>query len=55
MEVETEKVTVEIPSPFAGTVSAVLVEAGETVDVGTALAEIGGSDGAAEAATASIG
>ena len=56
VEVETEKVTVEIPSPFAGTLSAVLVAAGETVDVGTALAEIGeggAAPAAAESATAS--
>ncbi len=46
VEVETEKVTVEIPSPFAGTLAAVLVAAGETVDVGTALAEIGESGAA---------
>jgi 2-oxoisovalerate dehydrogenase E2 component (dihydrolipoyl transacylase) len=50
VEVETEKVTVEIPSPFAGTLSAVLVAAGETVDVGTALAEIGESGAASTAA-----
>jgi len=41
VEVETEKVTVEIPSPYAGTLLTLLVGAGETVDVGTALAEIG--------------
>ncbi len=39
VEIETEKVTVEIPSPFEGRLSAVLVEAGETVPVGTPLAE----------------
>lgn len=39
VEVETEKVTVEIPSPYEGTLSAVLVDAGETVPVGTPLAE----------------
>ena len=43
VEIETEKVTVEIPSPFAGTVSAVLVPEGETVTVGTPLAEIAGT------------
>lgn len=40
VEVETEKVTVEIPSPFAGTLTTQLVPEGETVPVGTALAEI---------------
>ena len=40
VEVETEKVTVEIPSPFAGTLTSVLVPEGETVPVGASLAEI---------------
>ena len=39
IEVETEKVTVEIPSPFEGTLASVLVGEGETVPVGTPLAE----------------
>ncbi len=39
VEIETEKVTVEIPSPFEGTLAAVLVGEGETVPVGTPLAE----------------
>ena len=34
-EVETAKAAVELPSPFAGTVTALLHEAGDTVDVGT--------------------
>ena len=40
VEIETEKVTVEIPSPFAGTLTQVLVPEGETVPVGAPLAEI---------------
>lgn len=40
LEVETEKVTVEVPSPFAGTVRRILVPEGQTVAVGTILAEI---------------
>lgn len=44
VEVETEKVTVEIPSPFAGTLEAVLVAEGETVPVGAPLAEIATAD-----------
>ena len=47
VEVETEKVTVEIPSPFEGRLSAVLVDAGETVPVGTPLAEFQASGEAA--------
>jgi pyruvate dehydrogenase E2 component (dihydrolipoamide acetyltransferase) len=34
VEIETAKAVVELPSPFAGTVSALLVKEGETVDVG---------------------
>ncbi len=40
LEVETEKVALEIPSPAAGVVSEVIVQAGETVPVGTLLARI---------------
>ena len=39
-DVETEKVTTEIPSPMAGGVTQILVEAGTTVPVGTKLAVI---------------
>jgi 2-oxoisovalerate dehydrogenase E2 component (dihydrolipoyl transacylase) len=35
VEIETAKAVVELPSPWAGTVSALLVAEGETVDVGT--------------------
>ena len=35
VEVESAKATVELPSPFAGTVAALLVEPGRTVPVGT--------------------
>src|SRR6516225_6843308 len=35
VEIETAKAVVELPSPYAGTVSALLVAEGETVDVGT--------------------
>jgi 2-oxoglutarate dehydrogenase dihydrolipoamide succinyltransferase (E2 component) len=38
--VTTDKIDVEIPSPSAGRLSRVLVEPGETVDVGTPLAEL---------------
>ena len=34
LEVETDKVASEIPSPFAGTLSAILAEEGTTVPVG---------------------
>ena len=34
VEIETAKAVVELPSPYAGTVSALLVAEGQTVDVG---------------------
>ncbi|MFQ5919229.1 MAG: dihydrolipoamide acetyltransferase family protein [Thermoplasmata archaeon] len=41
VEVLTEKVNVEIPSPFGGTVLELLAEEGDIVDVGTAIVVIG--------------
>ena len=50
LEIATDKVDTEVPSPAAGVLSEILVEEGETVEVGTAIAriapegaEIGGS------------
>ncbi|MBA2559368.1 MAG: 2-oxo acid dehydrogenase subunit E2, partial [Propionibacteriales bacterium] len=37
VEIETAKSLVELPSPFAGTVTELLVDEGQTVDVGTAI------------------
>jgi pyruvate/2-oxoglutarate dehydrogenase complex dihydrolipoamide acyltransferase (E2) component len=48
VEIQTDKTTVEIPSPAAGTVSRILVAEGDVVPVGTVLVVIGG-DGAAPA------
>ena len=45
VEIATDKTTVEIPSPAAGTVTRILVGEGEVVPVGTVLVVIGG-DGA---------
>jgi pyruvate/2-oxoglutarate dehydrogenase complex dihydrolipoamide acyltransferase (E2) component len=45
VEIATDKTTVEIPSPAAGTVAQILVQAGEVVAVGTVLVVIG-ADGA---------
>jgi pyruvate/2-oxoglutarate dehydrogenase complex dihydrolipoamide acyltransferase (E2) component len=47
VEIQTDKTTVESPSPAAGTVSRILVGEGEVVPVGTVLVVIG--DGAAPA------
>jgi pyruvate dehydrogenase E2 component (dihydrolipoamide acetyltransferase) len=49
VEIATDKTTVEIPSPAAGTVTKILVAEGEVVPVGTVLVVIGG-DGAEPAA-----
>ena len=51
-EVSTDKVDSEVPSPAAGVLTAILVEEGDTVDVGVALAVIDGEGGAAPAAPA---
>jgi pyruvate dehydrogenase E2 component (dihydrolipoamide acetyltransferase) len=47
LEISTDKVDTEVPSPASGTLTQVLVQEGETVDVGTKLGQIGGA--AAEA------
>jgi len=47
-DVTTDKVDVEIPSPASGVLAKLLVEPGETVAVGTPIAEIDGSGAAAE-------
>src|SRR5690606_37078239 len=45
LEVSTDKVDTEIPSPVAGVVEQILVAEDETVDVGTPLAVIGAGQG----------
>src|SRR5919107_6303808 len=40
LEVETSKSVVELPSPFAGTVTGLLVNEGDTVEVGTPIITI---------------
>jgi pyruvate dehydrogenase E2 component (dihydrolipoamide acetyltransferase) len=42
LEISTDKVDTEVPSPASGVVTQILVQEGETVDVGTKLAVIGG-------------
>ena len=49
LEISTDKVDTEVPSPASGIVSEILVTEGETVDVGTVLARIGGETGTAVA------
>jgi pyruvate dehydrogenase E2 component (dihydrolipoamide acetyltransferase) len=48
LEVSTDKVDTEIPSPVAGVIEAILVEEDETVEVGTALVTIGSGEAPAE-------
>jgi len=49
VEVQTDKATVEIPSPASGKVARILVAEGEVVAVGTVLVVIGDDDGAGPA------
>jgi pyruvate/2-oxoglutarate dehydrogenase complex dihydrolipoamide acyltransferase (E2) component len=44
-DVSTDKVDVEIPAPASGTLARIVVEPGETVEVGTVLAELEVGDG----------
>ena len=50
VEIQTDKTTVEIPSPAAGKVARILVAEGETVAVGTVLIVIGEANGHADEA-----
>ena len=52
VEVNTDKVNVEMPSPFAGILREILVEEGTTVGVGTAIAVIDEAKGASSTASA---
>jgi pyruvate dehydrogenase E2 component (dihydrolipoamide acetyltransferase) len=49
LEVSTDKVDTEIPSPVAGVIEEILVQEDETVEVGTALVRIGDGSGAGAA------
>jgi pyruvate dehydrogenase E2 component (dihydrolipoamide acetyltransferase) len=46
LEISTDKVDTEVPSPGTGTLTQIFVQEGETVDVGTKLGQIGGGGGA---------
>src|SRR5947209_2617160 len=45
LEISTDKVDTEIPSPVAGTLQQILVQEDETVEVGAVLAVIGSGPG----------
>src|SRR5262249_1887289 len=49
LEISTDKVDTEVPSPASGTLTQILVQEGETVDVGTKLGQIGGGGAAPQA------
>src|SRR6266576_3318967 len=44
LEISTDKVDAEVPSPASGTLTQILVQEGATVDVGTKLGQIGGTE-----------
>src|ERR1700674_2506753 len=50
LEISTDKIDTEVPSPGTGTLTQILVQEGQTVDVGTKLAQIGGGGAAAPVA-----
>ncbi len=55
VEIETAKSLVELPSPYAGEVTALMVAEGETVEVGTPIIAIGAPDEAVKPAKTSDG
>jgi 2-oxoisovalerate dehydrogenase E2 component (dihydrolipoyl transacylase) len=53
VEVETDKAVVEIPSPFEGKLTQILVQEGEVVPIGAPLADFSGAEATDEAAAVS--
>src|ERR687886_2854574 len=53
VELETDKVTVEVPAPASGVISEIVAKEGETVEIGALLGSI--SAGAAQAPGAKTG
>ncbi len=52
VELETDKVTIEVPAPVAGTLEAISVNEGDTVEVGALIAAIAAGAGGAKPAEA---
>ncbi|MEO1554381.1 MAG: 2-oxoglutarate dehydrogenase complex dihydrolipoyllysine-residue succinyltransferase [Pseudomonadota bacterium] len=52
VELETDKVAVEVSAEAAGTLSEIVAAEGETVEIGALLGRLGGANGAAKAAPA---
>lgn len=44
LEISTDKVDTEVPSPFSGKVTSLLVDEGQTVEVGASLLELDGTE-----------
>jgi 2-oxoglutarate dehydrogenase E2 component (dihydrolipoamide succinyltransferase)/2-oxoisovalerate dehydrogenase E2 component (dihydrolipoyl transacylase) len=55
LEVETDKVSLEIPSPASGVLTEVLVPEGQTVPIGTLLARLDGQGGASAGVVNRVG
>src|SRR5579862_2070837 len=55
VEISTDKVDVELPSPASGTVSEILVQEGDTVTVGQVIARIAVGEGAQSSASGGPG
>jgi len=55
VDIETAKSVVELPTPYAGVVSAILVDEGQTVPVGTPIIAIGAEEGASDDSTSAGG
>src|SRR5262245_3121884 len=54
LELETDKVTIEVPSPVSGTLSEIVAQAGDTVGLGALLGQLAEGAGAAAAAPAKV-
>lgn len=55
LELETDKVTLEVPAPAAGVLASVAVQDGDVVEVGALLGSISEGEGAAVSSKASVG
>src|SRR5665213_147764 len=55
VEISTDKVDIELPSPASGTVTEILIEEGETVTVGQVIARLAAGEAPAAGAPASDG
>lgn len=54
VEIETDKAVVEVPSPFAGKLLKIMVQEGDTVPIGAALAEFSGAEATEQPTVAAV-